>query len=89
MRSRKPFPTHIIVFLLPALLIYTIFMVYPLLDSIRLSFFGPGAQGKETFVGLQHYVTLLTNDLLAPRLWGAFQHMTQAGRQIRVEGPQG
>jgi raffinose/stachyose/melibiose transport system permease protein len=74
MRSRKPFPTHIIVFLLPALLIYTIFMVYPLLDSIRLSFFGPGAQGKETFVGLQNYVTLLTNDLWAPRFWGAFQH---------------
>ena len=35
-RSRKPFPTHIFVFLAPATIIYTLFMVYPLADSLRL-----------------------------------------------------
>ena len=34
--SRKPFPTHIVVFLAPAVIIYTVFMIYPLLDSLRL-----------------------------------------------------
>lgn len=71
---RKPFPWHIIVFLAPATLIYTIFMVFPLVDSVRLSFFTQDATGRETFVGLQNYVTLFTGDLYAPRFWGAFWH---------------
>src|SRR5260370_1369037 len=31
---RKPFPTHIFLFLLPAIIIYTLFMIYPLFDSL-------------------------------------------------------
>ena len=73
-KRTKPFPFHIFVFLLPAALIYTLFMVYPLLDSIRLSFFGTDASGKEAFVGLQNYVTLLTNELYSPRFWSALAH---------------
>ncbi|HLY28034.1 MAG TPA: sugar ABC transporter permease [Aggregatilineales bacterium] len=37
--ARKAFPTHIFVFLLPAIIIYTLFMIYPLFDSLRLSFY--------------------------------------------------
>jgi raffinose/stachyose/melibiose transport system permease protein len=37
--TRKPFPVHILVFLAPAVIIYTLFMIYPLLDSLRLSFY--------------------------------------------------
>lgn len=73
-RARKPFPFYIVVFLLPATLIYTLFMVYPLLDSMRLSLFTAGPGGSEVFVGLQNYVTLLTNDLWSPRFWGALRH---------------
>lgn len=72
-RSRKPFPTHIFVFLAPATIIYTLFMVYPLADSLRLSLF-TGGQGGETFVGLQNYVTLLTNELWSARFWGALRN---------------
>lgn len=72
-RSRRPFPTHIFVFLVPATLVYTVFMVYPLIDSLRLSFFS-GARGAETFVGAQNYVALLTTDTWAPRFWGALRH---------------
>ena len=72
-RRRKPFPFHIVVFLLPATIIYTIFMVYPLLDSMRLSLF-TNSDGSEVFVGLQNYVTLLTDELWSPRFWGALQH---------------
>jgi raffinose/stachyose/melibiose transport system permease protein len=73
-KRTKPFPFHILVFLLPATLIYTVFMTYPLADSIRLSFFATSAGGGESFVGLQNYVTLLTNDLYSPRFWGALVH---------------
>ncbi len=73
-RSLKPFPTHLIVFLAPALLIYTIFMIWPLLDSLRLSFIGgTGAQAGQ-FVGLQNYRTLLTDPQWAPRFWGALRN---------------
>ncbi len=72
-RTRK-FPTHIIIFLAPATIIYTLFMVYPLFDSMRLSFFGIDKQGNEFFVGLQNYITLFTDELWQPRLWGAFKH---------------
>ena len=72
-RRRKAFPIHILVFLVPAALVYTLFMVYPLIDSLRLSLFTT-AQGGDVFVGLRNYVTLLTNDLWAPRFWGALRN---------------
>lgn len=71
--GRKPFPTHILVFLAPAVIIYTLFMVYPLLDSLRLSFFTI-TQQKEVFAGLNNYVTLFTNSNYAPRFWGALKN---------------
>ena len=35
--KRKPFPWHIVVFLAPAVAIYTLFMIYPILASLWLS----------------------------------------------------
>ena len=72
--QRKPFPVHILIFLAPATLIYTLFMVYPLIDSLRLSFFAINAQNQEVFVGLQNYVNLFTNSNYAPRFWGALKN---------------
>ena len=69
--GRKSFPTYILVFLAPAILIYTIFMVYPLVNSLRLSFFASNAAHQEIFVGLQNYVKLFTDDNFAPRFRGA------------------
>jgi raffinose/stachyose/melibiose transport system permease protein len=73
----KRFPTHIVVFLAPAVIVYSLFMVYPLLNSLRLSFFGAGDQfgaAGDAFVGFQNYVTLLTDELLSARFWGALRH---------------
>lgn len=72
-QPRKAFPFHILVFLVPAALIYSLFMVYPLVDSLRLSLF-TSAQGGEIFVGLRNYVTLLTDELWSPRFWGALRN---------------
>lgn len=68
---RKPFPTHILVFLAPAVLIYTVFMIYPLADSLVISLY---ADEGEVFVGLQNYVTLLTDELWSERFWGALKN---------------
>lgn len=72
--SRKPFPTHILVFLAPAVIIYTLFMVYPLLDSLRLSFYTTNAQNQEIYSGLKNYVTLFTDSNFAPRFWNALRN---------------
>jgi len=70
-RRKKPFPHYIIVFLAPATIIYTIFMVFPLLDSLRLSLFTPGPQGQPMFIGLGNYVNLMTDEIWSERFWGA------------------
>ncbi len=41
---------------------------------MRLSFFSTDNAGNEFFVGIQNYVTLLTDELWKPRLWGAFKN---------------
>ncbi len=73
-RKRKPFPWHIVVFLVPATLVYTAFMVLPLVDSMRMSFFTSAPGQADSFVGLQNYVTLLTNELWSPRFWNALKN---------------
>jgi raffinose/stachyose/melibiose transport system permease protein len=73
--QKRPFPIHIVVFLAPAVIIYTLFMIYPLIDSLRLSLYDRvGDQKSEVFVGLQNYQRLFTDDTLAPRLWGAIRN---------------
>ncbi|MCU0514230.1 MAG: sugar ABC transporter permease [Anaerolineae bacterium] len=71
--ARRAFPWHILVFLAPACLVYTLFMIYPLLDTLRLSLYAPvpEVRGAVQFVGLANYQTLLTDPLYAPRVQGA------------------
>ena len=72
-KIKKKFPFHILVFLAPAVIIYTLFMVYPLLDSLRLSFFSEG-DGSEIFVGFSNYIQLLNDPNWKPRFWGALKN---------------
>ncbi|NLZ69069.1 MAG: sugar ABC transporter permease [Spirochaetales bacterium] len=61
-------------YILPALLFYVIFMAFPLIDSLRLSFYTTShATGRE-FVGLGNYIKLFTDDAISERYWGAFGH---------------
>ncbi len=61
-------------YLLPALLIYTVFMAYPLLDSIKLSLYSGTTSSNRVFVGFSNYVTLFTDAEKSARYWGAFGH---------------
>src|ERR1041385_4024363 len=72
--ARKPFPTHIFVFLLPAFLIYTVFMILPLFDSLRLSFFDQSVPGQTVFVGLANFQRLLGDPDWAGRFWNALDN---------------
>jgi len=50
-------------FIIPALILYIFFVIYPTANSIRLSFFKwDGLAQNMTFVGLKNYITMFTND---------------------------
>lgn len=68
--EKKPFPWHLIFFLGPGLLIYVVFSVYPLLDTLVLSLYNE-QQGQTSFVGLQNFITLVTDDTWSQAFWNA------------------
>lgn len=72
--GEKRIRSYIFVFLLPAFLIYTIFMIIPLIASMGVSFYTPDDNGNEVFSGFSNYVKLLTDDYWAPRFWGALKN---------------
>jgi multiple sugar transport system permease protein len=47
-----------IILLAPGCLLFTVFVVYPILDNIRLSFFDWNGSGPQVFVGLDNYLQL-------------------------------
>jgi len=50
-------------FIMPALILYIFFVIYPTANSIRLSFFKwDGLAQNMTFVELRNYITMFTND---------------------------
>ena len=69
--SIKPGGIYWMRYILPALLVYTVFMAYPMIDSIRLSLY-EGTTGARAFVGFQNYVKLFTDPVISQRFWNAF-----------------
>jgi len=73
-KQRGNFPYHVVVFLAPAVLLYTVFMVVPLLNSLGLSFFDINKQNQTFFVGMHNYVKLFTDINFAPFFWRALRN---------------
>jgi raffinose/stachyose/melibiose transport system permease protein len=74
MPKRRRFPTHILVFLAPAVVIYTAFMIYPLCDSVWLSLNNKAAGGSQIFVGIQNYLTLICQEQWSRPFWNAVRN---------------
>ena len=81
---KKKFPYHILVFLFPACFIYTVFMIYPLFDTIRISLYTQNIMdgnvdntgSVRTFIGLRNYYDLLFNDTWSWHFWNALKNNT-------------
>lgn len=59
-------------FLLPAMIVYTVFSLYPLIDVIKLSFLNwNGLSEVKEYVGIENYAKVLTQD---PVFWVAFEN---------------
>ena len=76
MRSepRRPFRWHIIVFLAPAVLVYTTVMVLPLAETLRMSLFTETETGETLFVGLRNFELLFLDERWSVRFWNALQN---------------
>ncbi len=72
--TRKRFPWHLFVFLGPAVLVYSVFMIYPLLASLKFSLFQAAEPGKTVFVGLANYHRLLSDPLWSGPFWNALRN---------------
>ncbi len=61
-------------FLLPGLLIYALFMVYPLTSAIGYSLYSWDGMVKGVFQGLENFRVVLAENPYNIRFWSAFQH---------------
>ena len=70
--AAKKSRVFILYFLLPALCVYTIFFIAPIIDSIRLSFYNADGLIVKEFVGWENFQKLLTQFPFKERLLNAF-----------------
>lgn len=71
------FPWHLVFFLAPAVLIYGLFSAYPLIDTLRLSFFVETITGERSFAGLTNFFTLLGESTWSNAFWNALWNNTR------------
>ncbi|MEP0942901.1 MAG: sugar ABC transporter permease [Rhizobiaceae bacterium] len=75
-KVHKPtFRWHILVFLAPAFLIYTTFMVVPLFGTLQMSLFSE-IDGVQKFVGLDNFTTLFGDERWSASFWNALVNNT-------------
>jgi raffinose/stachyose/melibiose transport system permease protein len=73
-KTRKWKRWNIHLFPIPALIIYGLFIVYPLLAALSYSFFDWKGIKRGAFVGLENYKNLFTLEPFSGMFWNAFQH---------------
>lgn len=59
-------------YILPAFVIYTLFMLIPIINSMRLSFYSGTGLIPSEFVGFDNYIKLFTRYPYSERFWNAF-----------------
>ncbi len=69
--------TFMLAFLGPAMLVYTVFLFIPIIDSMRLSLYSGDGMVPEQFVGIQNYIKLFTKFPFKDRLLNAFVNNIQ------------
>lgn len=72
--SIHPKGSYWILYILPALIIYVIFMAYPLVDSLRLSLYTGNSQSSRIFIGFDNFKKLFFDETISERYRGAFSN---------------
>lgn len=66
---------HIVVFLAPAVLVYTAIMIYPLFGTLRLALF-TSIDREQVFIGLDNFRTLFGDERWSSSFWNALKNNT-------------
>lgn len=66
---------HIVIFLTPAVLVYTAIMILPLFGTLRLSLFTTVDQ-EQVFIGLDNFRTLFGDERWSSSFWNALKNNT-------------
>ncbi len=61
---------HILVFLTPAVVVYSVVMIFPLFNTLRLALYAQAGQ-ERVFVGLANFQTLFGDPVWAEQFWNA------------------
>ncbi|MEG1633302.1 MAG: sugar ABC transporter permease [Oscillospiraceae bacterium] len=69
----NPGGSYWIWYVLPALVFYVLFMAYPMLDSVRMSFY-TGRYNDMTFTGFDNFAKLFSGGETSLRYWSAFKN---------------
>lgn len=69
-KKKKPY----IGFILPGIIIYSVFTIIPIIYVFFISLFDWSGLGEMTFVGLDNFITLFTNERIAPTFWNAVKN---------------
>ena len=87
---RGRFLALLALFLGPAVAIYTLFSIYPLIATISLATFTTDNTGAYQFVGLANFVTLLTDAVWSKPFWNAaWNNLIFFGVHMAVQNPIG
>ncbi len=70
MTERRAIPWHIVVFLAPAVLVYTAVMILPLFATLQLALYRT-VEGVQAFVGLGNFRTLFGDPRWSASFWNA------------------
>jgi len=68
--ATQRFRWHIVVFLAPAVLVYTAVTIFPLFNTLRLALYSEVA-GATLFVGLDNFRTLFLDPIWSEAFWNA------------------
>jgi raffinose/stachyose/melibiose transport system permease protein len=68
--DRRPFPWHVVVFLAPAVLVYTALMIVPLFGTLNLALF-TAVDRQPVFAGLANFRTLFGDPRWSEAFWNA------------------
>lgn len=64
----------LLIFLLPALALYSMFIVYPLISALQYSFYSWTGNRQDGFAGLSNFHDLFTKYPLSEQVWRALGH---------------
>jgi len=60
---------HGYIFILPTLIFFSIFLIYPIISAMKLSFFEWNLLGPKIFVGLKNYIKMFRDERVANSYW--------------------